>query len=82
MTTRTMIYIGGGWAAPASAGTIEVENPATEQVFGVVPAGTPEDVDAAVAAARAALDTWATAEPAVRAAALERLAAAVERRAG
>jgi aldehyde dehydrogenase (NAD+) len=82
MTTRTMIYIGGSWTAPASAGTIEVENPATEQVFGAVPAGTVDDVDAAVDAARSALDTWATAQPAARAAALARLAAAVERRAG
>ncbi|HEX5994506.1 MAG TPA: aldehyde dehydrogenase family protein, partial [Jiangellales bacterium] len=39
-------------------------------------------VDAAVAGARSALETWATAEPEARAAALERLAAAVERRAG
>jgi len=82
MTTRTVIYIGGSWTAPASAGTIEVENPATEQVFGAVPAGTVDDVDAAVDAARSALDTWATAQPAARAAALARLAAAVERRAG
>ena len=82
MTKRTALYVGGRWVPAASAGTIDVENPATEQVFGSVPAGTQQDVDAAVAAARSGLEQWAATPPAVRAAALTRLATAVERRAG
>jgi len=57
-------FIGGEWVAPAGAATIEVVNPATERVLGTVPAGGPADVDAAVAAAAAALPGWsATAVP-------------------
>ncbi len=56
---RDTLYIGGAWVAPAGAETIEVLNPATEGVIGSIPAGTPEDVDRAVAAAREAFDGWA-----------------------
>ncbi len=55
---REQLYIGGGWVKPASKATIEVVNAATEDVMGRVPEGTPEDVDAAVAAARAAFEDW------------------------
>ena len=53
---RTELYIDGAWVSPSSTDTIEVINPATEQVLGTVPAGTDADVDAAVAAARKAFD--------------------------
>ena len=52
------LYIGGEWVEPAGDGTIEVVNPATEEVIGRVPEGTAEDVDRAVAAARTAFETW------------------------
>ena len=55
---RTKFFIGGQWVAPTTAKTIEVIDPTTEQVLGSVPAGTPEDVDAAVAAAREAFEIW------------------------
>jgi aldehyde dehydrogenase (NAD+) len=62
-TTPTLIthahhYIGGQWLEPSGTGTIEVINPATEEVVGRVPEGTPEDVDRAVAAAREAFESW------------------------
>jgi aldehyde dehydrogenase (NAD+) len=57
--TRDMFYIDGQWVEPAGTDFIEVENPATEEIIGKVPAGTPADVDRAVAAARAAFDGWA-----------------------
>jgi aldehyde dehydrogenase (NAD+) len=57
--TRDMFYIDGQWVEPAGSDFIEVENPATEEIIGKVPAGTPADVDRAVAAARAAFDGWA-----------------------
>ncbi|MEU2632946.1 aldehyde dehydrogenase family protein, partial [Kitasatospora sp. NPDC007106] len=47
-------YIGGGWRPAAGPDTIVVLNPATEQPIAAVPAGTAAEVDAAVAAARAA----------------------------
>ncbi len=64
---RNAFYIDGAWSAPAGMDTIEVVNPATEEVLGTVPAGTPVDVDAAVAAARRAFPTWAATSPEERA---------------
>ncbi|BBY32621.1 aldehyde dehydrogenase family protein [Mycolicibacter minnesotensis] len=54
--TRTKLFIDGQWVNPDGTGTIEVIDPATEQVCGSVPSGSEADVDAAVAAARAAFD--------------------------
>jgi aldehyde dehydrogenase (NAD+) len=51
-------YIGGEWVASLGTDTIPVLNPATEEVIASVPAGTAEDVDAAVRAARAAARAW------------------------
>jgi betaine-aldehyde dehydrogenase len=54
------MFIGGRWVDPAGTERIEVTNPATGQVIGSVPAATTADVDAAVLAARSALesDAW------------------------
>lgn len=54
--TRTELYIDGAWLSPSGTDTIDVINPATEQVLGAVPSGIDADVDAAVAAARRAFD--------------------------
>ncbi|MFJ5216582.1 aldehyde dehydrogenase family protein [Streptomyces sp. NPDC088354] len=62
------MYIDGEWRPAAGTETIDVVNPADEQVFATVPAGTDADVDAAVRAARAALPGWAGTAPADRAA--------------
>ncbi|WP_250003078.1 aldehyde dehydrogenase family protein [Actinoplanes sp. M2I2] len=77
---RPHLYIGGEWVTPASTETIAVENPATEEVLGHVPAGTAADVDRAVAAARAAFDGWAASTR--RAEVLDRLHTALAARAG
>ena len=53
-------YINGQWVAPAATETIDVINSTTEEVMGQIPAGTAEDIDAAVAAAKAAFDSWST----------------------
>ncbi len=79
---RDRLYIGGAWVAPTSTETIAVENPATEETLGHVPAGAAEDVDRAVAAARAAFDGWAATPMAERGAALDRLHTALAARAG
>ncbi|MFF6782236.1 aldehyde dehydrogenase family protein [Streptomyces sp. NPDC012510] len=66
MKAHDGMYIGGTWRPSAGTDTIEVVNPADEQVIDRVPAGTAEDVDAAVRAARAALPGWAATPPAER----------------
>lgn len=53
---RTHLFINGQWVPAAGTEAIAVIDPSTEEAFGAVPAGTAEDVDAAVAAARAAFD--------------------------
>ncbi|GAA3384931.1 aldehyde dehydrogenase family protein [Cryptosporangium minutisporangium] len=60
MTMReySKFYIGGQWVDPATPATIDVVNPATEQVCGRVAAGSAADVDRAVAAAKAAFPAW------------------------
>ncbi|MER5945920.1 aldehyde dehydrogenase family protein [Streptomyces sp. NPDC001904] len=68
MKAHDGMYIGGEWRAAAGGETIAVVNPADETVIGHVPAGTVEDVDAAVRAARAAFPAWAATAPAERAA--------------
>ncbi|MFJ1586417.1 aldehyde dehydrogenase family protein [Streptomyces sp. NPDC088197] len=70
MTSRDALYIGGKWRPAAGGGRIDVVNPVTEKVIGQVPAGTAEDVDEAVRAARAALPGWAATPPAERGAIL------------
>jgi acyl-CoA reductase-like NAD-dependent aldehyde dehydrogenase len=51
--------------------TLDVLDPATGEVVGRIPAGSPEAADAAVRAARAAQPEWARTAPAERAAALK-----------
>jgi acyl-CoA reductase-like NAD-dependent aldehyde dehydrogenase len=59
MTTTTLIrkqlFINGEWRPPAAGKTIPVVNPATEDVIAEVASAERDDVDAAVSAARAAL---------------------------
>jgi aldehyde dehydrogenase (NAD+) len=70
---RPHLFIGGQWVPPASSETIPVENPATEEIIAHVPAGTAEDVDRAVSAAKQAFDGWAGLPMAERGAVLDRL---------
>jgi len=53
---RKQLFINGEWRDAASGKTIDVINPATEEVIAAVPSADRSDVDAAVAAARAAFD--------------------------
>ncbi|CAN7470238.1 aldehyde dehydrogenase family protein [Pararhizobium sp. LjRoot255] len=53
---RDKLYINGEWVAPLEGGALPVINPATEEVFHYIPAGTAPDAEVAVAAARAAFD--------------------------
>lgn len=81
VTTRDSLYIAGAWTLAAAGGTIEVENPATEQIIGTVPAGGKDDIDRAVAAARESFPAWAGAATDERATLLHRLHDEVKARA-
>ena len=73
MQNRDQLYIDGRWTAPAGTKTIAVVSPSTEEIIARVPEGTPQDVDAAVSAARAAFDGWAATAPAERAGFLSKI---------
>jgi acyl-CoA reductase-like NAD-dependent aldehyde dehydrogenase len=76
------LFIDGKWAKPASSQRIDVISATTEEIIGSVPEASNADVDAAVAAARRAFDGgWSQTSPADRAAALNRFADAMEKRA-
>jgi aldehyde dehydrogenase (NAD+) len=77
---REHLFIAGRWVAPAGSGSIDVEDPATEQVFGRTPAGDEDDVEAAVAAATAAFADWSQTSVADRRGYLEAIAAALAAR--
>jgi len=51
-------YINGQWVAPLTTDTLDVINPATEAPIAAIAMGGPDDVDAAVAAAKAAFETF------------------------
>jgi aldehyde dehydrogenase (NAD+) len=71
----SQFYINGAWVAPRpGAGSMPVENPATEQSVGDVALGTPADAEAAILAARAAFAGWTAAPVAERIALLRRIA--------
>ena len=81
MLVRDRFYIGGQWTAPSSGETIEVHNAGTGEVMGRVPAGADKDIDAAVAAARAALEGWSGLAVEKRAEHLEKISAGLKARA-
>jgi betaine-aldehyde dehydrogenase len=61
------LYINGQWVKPGGAGMIDVIDSTTEEVMGRVPEGSSEDVNAAVAAAKAAFEKWSATAPEERA---------------
>ncbi|MDA0249604.1 MAG: aldehyde dehydrogenase family protein [Actinomycetota bacterium] len=75
-------YIDGRWVDPVELRTLEVENPATEQVCGTIAIGSSADVNTAVAAARTAFTSWSGSTRADRLDLLQSLLAEYQRRAG
>jgi betaine-aldehyde dehydrogenase/aminobutyraldehyde dehydrogenase len=72
------IFIGGEWTDAASGETMAVLNPATEEIIAEVPRCGAEDVDRAVAAAKAAYPAWFDTTPAERQEILLKLADVLE----
>jgi aldehyde dehydrogenase (NAD+) len=81
MLVRDKFYIGGQWVAPSGKEAIEVHNAGTGEVMGKVPAGGEKDADAAVAAARAALEGWSQTPVDKRAEWLDKISAGLKARA-
>jgi aldehyde dehydrogenase (NAD+) len=83
MHTLAASYVAGKWRT-GDGEPIAVTSPTTSELLGTVGTAGPGDVDAAVAAARAALQSspWRDTPPADRAAALGRLADALTSRKG
>jgi aldehyde dehydrogenase (NAD+) len=68
-------YIDGRWQPPAVPRALDVVDPATEHVFARIGAGSAEDIDRAVAAARRAFETFARTTREQRVELLERIVA-------
>ena len=73
-------YINGAWVEPSEPRTVDVINPATEAVLGQVSIGSAKDVDAAVAAARAAFPSYSKTTREERMALIEKIIAAYKKR--
>lgn len=58
MADALEFYINGEWVKPSGTATVDVINPATEEPVGKIAMGNDADVDRAVAAAKAAFETY------------------------
>lgn len=67
-------YINGEWVDPVTPNKFGVINPATEETVEIISLGSPADVDAAVAAAKTAFETWGLTSTQERLALLKKLA--------
>jgi aldehyde dehydrogenase (NAD+) len=81
-TEYDKLFIGGKWTEPSTSEVIEVHCPATGEYVGKVPRAAAADVDAAVAAARAAFDSgpWPSTPPKERAAVIANALKVLEER--
>ncbi|MBN8208785.1 aldehyde dehydrogenase family protein [Bacillus sp. NTK071] len=68
-------FINGEWVESTGSETFEVVNPATEEIIGKISLGTKEDLDKAVAAARAAFPSFSQTSREERVEMLENIAA-------
>ncbi len=71
MIEKRNFYINGEWVAPAKPRDCPVIDPSTEEPCAVISLGDQADTDAAVAAAKAAFETWSVTAPETRLAYVE-----------
>jgi acyl-CoA reductase-like NAD-dependent aldehyde dehydrogenase len=57
---RNDLYIDGEWVAPVGSDVISVDEAATGEIIGTVPAGDVVDGERAILAARRSFDEWAS----------------------
>ncbi|MBZ8132499.1 aldehyde dehydrogenase family protein [Afifella sp. IM 167] len=82
MLTKTDFYIDGEWVAPVVARPFELINPANEMPAATISLGSQEDLDKAVAAARAAFASWGRSDLGHRVGLIKRLLEIYKARAG
>jgi aldehyde dehydrogenase (NAD+) len=80
MREYLQFYIDGQWVDPVTPKTLDVINPANEEVCGHISLGSAEDVDRAVKAARKAFESWSLTSREERIAVLERIVAEYQKR--
>ena len=80
MADEHRMFIAGVWTGSQSGATFEATSPSTGEVIGTLPEGTREDVRLAVRAAADAFGTWSRLTAFDRAAAMRRVAEAIDRR--
>lgn len=73
-------YINGEWVDPVTPRTLDIENPATEEMFATISIGSAADVDKAVAAARAAFPAFSQTSVEYRAELLDKITAGIQAR--
>ena len=73
MSDKKKFYINGKWVSPKSNKSIQVINPATEDVCAEISLGSKEDVNDAVLSAKEAFKTWAFSSKKERLEPLEKL---------
>ena len=74
------MLIGGDWVASESGATFDATSPSTGEVIGSIPEGTRGDAQRAIAAANEAWPRWSGLSAFDRAAAMRRIAAAIDGR--
>src|SRR5690242_17582602 len=72
------MLIGGEWRQAEAHEQVEVVNPATEEIVDTVPAGSPADVELAVATAKRAFAEWSRRDIEARASILTKAAGLIE----
>lgn len=80
MIERSELYIDGAWVRPSSGDLLTVDEAATADIIGTVPAGDASDAERAVLAARRSFDAWAQVPMAERADAVTAIAAGLRAR--
>lgn len=80
MREYKQFYINGEWVAPSTPNDFDVFDPATEEVCAVISLGNETDVDRAVAAAKAAFETFSQTSIEERIELLERICDIYKRR--
>ena len=80
MADQLKFYINGEWVDPLGSETIEVINPSDESIIGSISAGTKEDIDIAVRAAKEAFKTFAFSSKEERIELIKRIISEYEKR--
>jgi acyl-CoA reductase-like NAD-dependent aldehyde dehydrogenase len=80
MSEHVRMWIGGEWVDAEGSATFEAFSPSTGEVIGTVPEGTRSDARRAIDAANRAAPAWAALSAFDRAAAMKRVAEAIDAR--